>query len=111
MPQPLYHYAEGSRGSELEQSVVRIVVGVALLSYFAYIGGSSPYSSNEFHPDVLTVTALFLGAALSISVCIVFWRGDVPARRIASIVLDVGALSYVFLIGGIHAAPLYFLYQ
>ncbi len=111
MPQPLYQYAEGRRGSELEQSVVRIVVGVALLSYFAYIDGSSPYSSNAFHPDVLTVTALFLGVALSISVCIVFWRGDVPARRIASIVLDVGALSYVFLIGGVHAAPLYFLYQ
>ena len=111
MPQPLYRFAEGPRGSELEQSVVRIVVGVALLSYFAYIGGSSPYASTGFHPDVLTVTTLFLVVALSISVCIVFWRGDVPARRIASIVLDVGALSYVFLIGGSHAAPLYFLYQ
>ncbi|CAM8657796.1 hybrid sensory histidine kinase BarA [Oxalobacteraceae bacterium] len=111
MPQPLYRYVEGPRGSELEQSVVRIVVGVALLSYFAYIGGSSPYSSSESHADVLTVTAIFLGVALSISVCIVLGRGDVPARRIASIVLDVGALSYVFLIGGIHAAPLYFLYQ
>ena len=111
MPQPLYRYAEGPRGSELEQSVVRIVVGVALLSYFAYIGGSSPYSNSGFPPDVLTVTTLFLGIALSISGCIVFWRGDVPARRIAAIVLDVGALSYVFLIGGSHAAPLYFLYQ
>ena len=111
MPQPLYRYTEGPRGSELEQSVVRIVVGVALLSYFTYIGGSSPYSNSGFPPDVLKVTTLFLGAALSISVCIVFWRGDVPARRITSIVLDVGALSYVFLIGGSHAAPLYFLYQ
>jgi two-component system sensor histidine kinase RpfC len=111
MPQPLYRYAEGPRGSELEQSVVRIIVGVALLSYFAYIGGSNPNSSAETHSDVLTVAALFLGAALSISICIVFWRGDVPARRIAAIVLDVGALSYVFLIGGSHAAPLYFLYQ
>jgi two-component system sensor histidine kinase RpfC len=107
----MYRYAEGPRGSELEQSVVRIIVGLALLSYFAYIGGSNPNSSAETHPDVLTVAALFLGAALSISICIVFWRGDVPARRIAAIVLDVGALSYVFLIGGSHAAPLYFLYQ
>jgi two-component system sensor histidine kinase RpfC len=111
MPPSLYRHAEGPRGSELEQSVVRIVVGVALLSYFSYIDESGPYSSGGFHPDVLTVTTLFLGIALSISVCIVFWRGDVPSRRIASIVLDVGALSYVFLIGGVHAAPLYFLYQ
>ena len=88
MPQPLYRYTEGPRGSELEQSVVRIVVGVALLSYFTYIGGSSPYSNSGFPPDVLKVTTLFLGAALSISVCIVFWRGDVPARRITSIVLE-----------------------
>ena len=111
MPQLLYRHAEGPRGSELEQSVVRIIVGVALLSYFAYISESSLHSSAETHPGVLTVAALFLGVALSISACIVFWRGDVPARRIAAIVLDVGALSYVFLIGGSHAAPLYFLYQ
>ena len=111
MLQPLYRYAEGRRDSELEQSVVRIVVGVVLLSYFAYTGSPNAYSDSRFHLDILIVLAVFLGAALSISICILFWRGDVPARRIAAIVLDVGTLSYLFLIGGGHAAPLYFLYQ
>lgn len=35
MLQPLYRYAEGRRDSELEQSIVRIIAGVVLLSYFA----------------------------------------------------------------------------
>jgi len=111
MLQPLYRYAEGPRDSELEQSIVRIVVGVVLLSYFAYIDSSHLYSDIEFHLDILVVIAVFLVIALSISICIVFWRGDVPIRRIAAIVLDAGTLSYLFLIGGSHAAPLYFLYQ
>ncbi len=108
---PLYRYAEGRRDSELEQSIVRIIVGVVLLSYFAYIGESRLHSDIEFHLDALIVIAAFLAAALSISLCIVFWRGDVPIRRVTAIVLDVGTLSYLFLIGGSHAAPLYFLYQ
>ena len=111
MFQPLYRYAEGRRDSELEQSIVRIIVGVVLLSYFSYIGKSRLHSDIEFHLDVLIVIAAFLAVALSISLCIVFWRGNVPIRRITAIVLDVGTLSYLFLIGGSHAAPLYFLYQ
>ena len=111
MLQPLYRYAEGRRDSELEQSIVRIVVGVVLLSYFAYIGKYRQHSDIEFHLDALIVIAAFLAVALSISLCIVFWRGDVPIRRVTAIVLDVGTLSYLFLIGGSHAAPLYFLYQ
>lgn len=108
---PLYRYAEGRRDSELEQSIVRIIVGVVLLSYFAYIGESRLHSDIEFHLDALIVIGAFLAVALSISLCIVFWRGDVPIRRVTAIVLDVGTLSYLFLIGGSHAAPLYFLYQ
>ena len=111
MLQPLYRYAEGRRDSELEQSIVRIIAGVVLLSYFAYIGKSRLHSDIEFHLDALIVIAAFLAAAMSISLCIVFWRGDVPSRRVTAIVLDVGTLSYLFLIGGSHAAPLYFLYQ
>lgn len=108
---PLHRYAENRRDSELEQSVVRIIVGVVLLSYFAYIGESGRHSDIEFHLDALIVIAVFLAVALTISFCIVFWRGNVPVRRIVAIVLDVGTLSYLFLIGGSHAAPLYFLYQ
>ena len=111
MLQPLYRYAEGRRDSELEQSIVRIIVGVVLLSYFAYIGESRRHSDIEFHLDALIVIVAFLAVALSISLCIVLWRGNVPTRRITAIVLDVGTLSYLFLIGGSHAAPLYFLYQ
>jgi two-component system sensor histidine kinase RpfC len=111
MLQPFYRYAEGRRDSELEQSIVRIIVGVILLSYFAYIGESRIHSDIEFHLDALIVIAIFLAIALSISLCIVFWRGDVPVRRVAAIGLDVGTLSYLFYIGGSHAAPLYFLYQ
>jgi two-component system sensor histidine kinase RpfC len=111
MLQPLYRYAEGRRDSELEQSIVRIIVGVVLLSYFAYIGESRRHSDIEFHLDALIVIVAFLAVALSISLCIDLWRGNVPTRRITAIVLDVGTLSYLFLIGGSHAAPLYFLYQ
>ena len=111
MLEPLYRYAEGRRDSELEQSIVRIIVGVVLLSYFAYIDESRLHPEIEFHLDELIVIVAFLAVALSISLCIVLWRGNVPARRIAAIVLDVGTLSYLFLIGGSHAAPLYFLYQ
>ena len=36
--------------------------------------------------------------------------GDGPVRRVCSILLDVGTLTYLLLIGAEHSAPLYFFY-
>ncbi len=107
---PIQGYFHGKRNSELEQAVVRIIIGGLLLSYFRYLGGDRLEPATHLHLDLLLANALFLGLSVLLVVSVLFAPGKSPLRRVAAILLDTGSLTYVFLIGGSHVAPLYFLY-
>ncbi len=103
-------YFAGKRQSEFEQSLIRIVIGSLLLIYFVRIGSSLPERATGLHPDLLQTLAIFLCLSLLISLSVLISPGEHPLRRTAAILLDTGTLTYIFLIGGGHAAPLFFLY-
>ncbi len=108
--EPVQSYFQGKRNSELEQAVVRIVIGGLLLNYFRFLGGEPLEPAPNLHLDLLLANALFLGLSLLIACSVLVAPGKSALRRVASILLDTGSLTYVFLIGGSHVAPLYFLY-
>lgn len=104
----LYH--KGRRNSELEQSVVRILIGAMLMYYFEYISDSIKMATPKLSIDLWLVVAFFLFASVSICVSIMLKPTEVPIRRAFAILLDTGALTLLLTVGGVHAAPLYFLY-
>ena len=108
--EPVQGYFHGKRNSELEQAVVRIIIGGLLLNYFRYLGSDHLEPAPDLHVDLLLANALFLGLSILIAFSVLVAPGKSAARRVAAIVLDTGSLTYVFLIGGSHVAPLYFLY-
>ncbi len=106
----IHAYLAGKRNSELEQSLIRIVIGSLLLYYFTQQGASRPGSVASLHPDLLLAVAIFIGLSLLLTVSVLVAPGEYPLRRTAAILLDTGTLTYIFLIGEGHAAPLFFLY-
>ncbi len=103
-------HREGRSDNELEQSVVRIVLGMLLLSLFGYLTGMKPEGPPGIHLEIVTVLGIFLLASLGIAANILISTGDGTVRRVCAILLDVGTLTYLLLIGAEHSAPLYFFY-
>lgn len=107
---PIQGYSQGKRNNELEQAVVRIVIGSLLLYYFMQVSFGQLDTTPELRLHLLQMAALFVGSAILIALSIAISPGKSVIRRIAAILLDTGSLTYVFLVGGSHVAPLYFLY-
>jgi two-component system sensor histidine kinase RpfC len=110
MLNPLYRYAGGRRDSELEQSVVRTLIGIALAFYFLHHSSFHLHSTLHLSANFKLVIILFLSVAVAISVCVALYPGDVPLRRLIAIFVDVGTLTYLFIQAEDYAAPLYFFY-
>lgn len=110
MLQSLYRYAGGKRDSELEQSVVRIFIGIFLAAYLLHQSELFSNSDLYFSVDFIAVIFTFLAIATGMSIYIALRPGNVPVRRVIAVVLDVGTLTYLFFKVGSYAAPLYFLY-
>lgn len=110
MLQSLYRYAGGKRDSELEQSIVRILIGIFLAAYLLHQSELLSNSDLYFSVDFIFVNITFLLIATGMSVYIALQPGNVPVRRVIAILLDVGTLTYLFFKVGSYAAPLYFLY-
>jgi two-component system sensor histidine kinase RpfC len=110
MLQTLYRYAGGKRDSELEQSVVRILISIGLVAYLLHQSDLYSHSDLYFSTDFILVIMTFLVIATGMSVYIAVRPGNVPVRRVVAILLDVGTLTYLFLRVDSYAAPLYFLY-
>lgn len=108
--QGLVLYHQNRRNSELEQAVVRILIGLLLMYYFEYVNDNIKVSTPQITLDLRLVVAFFLGASLSICASIFLKPGEAPLRRTFAILMDTGALTLVLTVGGVHAAPLYFLY-
>ncbi len=106
----LVRYRKGQRNSELEQSAVRILIGLVLMYYFEYVNDSVKVSTPQLTLDLRLVLAFFLCASVSICISILLKPSEVPVRRALAILMDTGALTLLLMVGGAHAAPLYFLY-
>jgi two-component system sensor histidine kinase RpfC len=89
---------------------VRILIGTVLLYYFEYFNDSLKVSTPQLTIDLRLVLTVFLCASVFICISILIKTGEVPMRRIFAILLDTGALTVLLTVGGVHAAPLYFLY-
>ncbi len=96
--------------NEFEQSLVRIVLGLLLLSLFGYLIGMSPEGPPGIHLEIVVVLGGFLLTSAGIAVHVLLQPGDVIPRRVCAILIDVGTLTYLLLIGAEHSAPLYFFY-
>jgi two-component system sensor histidine kinase RpfC len=106
----LVRYRKEQRNSELEQSAVRILIGTVLMYYFEYFNDSLKLSTPQLTIDLRLVLAFFLCASVAICISILINSSEVPIRRIFAILLDTGVLTILLTVGGVHAAPLYFLY-
>ena len=106
----IVRYREGQRNSELEQSAVRILIGTVLMYYFEYFNDSVKVSMPQLTIDLRLVLSVFLCASVFICISILIKPSEVPIRRIFAILLDTGVLTVLLTAGGVHAAPLYFLY-
>ncbi len=103
-------HRKGRSDNEFEQSVVRIVLGMLLLSLFGYLIGMNPEGPPGIHLEIVAVLGGFLFVSVAIAANVVLQPGDVVGRRVCAILLDVGTLTYLLLIGAEHSAPLYFFY-
>lgn len=106
----LVRYHQSRRNTELEQAVVRILIGLLLMYYFEYVNDTIKVSTPQLSIDLRLVVAFFLCASLSICISILLKPSEVPIRRAFAILMDTGALTLLLTVGGVHAAPLYFLY-
>lgn len=96
--------------NEFEQSVLRIVLGMLLLSLFGYLTGMNPEGPPGIHTEIVFVLGGFLFVSLALTVNVIARPSDGSARRIVAILLDVGTLTYLLMIGAEQSAPLYFFY-
>ena len=64
--QGLVLYHQSRRNSELEQAVVRILIGLLLMYYFEYVNDNIKVSTPQITLDLRLVVAFFLCASLSI---------------------------------------------
>ena len=108
---PIFRYVIGGRDSELEQAGIRVLIGLVVLFYFTKSGFRTLKIDPDFHFDLVCVLAGYVTISALVTVCIFFWPGDKPVRRTFAILLDTGTLTYLFVVGGSHTAPLYFLFQ
>ncbi len=98
-----------SGDNEFEQAIVRVALGLLLIALFGYLNGLGLRPSG-IHTEIVVVLAGFLLVSMGIAANILAKPGNVPARRVCVILLDVGTLTYLLLIGAEHSAPLYFFY-
>ena len=99
------------RDSELEQASIRVFIGLCALVYFSRAPFPASTDSLGIHLDPIYVLMGFVVISAMLSLSVWIWPGDKPSRRIMAIMLDVGTLTYLFIIAESRAAPLFFLYQ
>jgi two-component system sensor histidine kinase RpfC len=89
--------------TEYEQAAIRLVIGAVLFVYFEHIG-----VLEERGPSIAMAT--FLCIAVGIMATIVVWPVKSVARRVFTILVDVGFTSYAVNQGGDLGAPVYVVY-
>lgn len=110
LPKGLKNRLSNRPDSELQQAVIRLIVGSAVLIYLAF--------NQLLNPNVATLDqtpfwwgmALFFIAALGILVGLTLSTGISPLRRLLGMVVDISAISYCLHLAGEAGAPLLAIY-
>ncbi len=103
-------WRKSQRNGEFEQSLNRIAIGLLLFLYFEAVSPGSMAAMPWLDVPLRQLAALYLCLAALLCLSLVFHPQGLPVRRVIAILVDTGTLSVALLIGGVHAAPLYFLY-
>jgi two-component system sensor histidine kinase RpfC len=96
-----------SPGREYEQALIRLIIGISILSYFILMFW-------EKNPDVLVIITLYTLAFLISGIIIFYWIYQNPKkntlRYIISNIIDITSLSYIIHLGEEWSMALYPLY-
>jgi two-component system sensor histidine kinase RpfC len=114
LPQPAWVHSLRARlaarpDTEHEQAIVRVAVGVALFLYLllrVLLADDATVAGNPF----LMAMIAYLVATSAIFAAILISPAPSAARRLLSVVFDVGAVSYFMAQTGVHGAPLFMVY-
>ena len=96
--------------SEHEQAIVRLVVGLVLFFYLlprAHVTAGGALQPNELY---LGVMFTYLAFAAVIVTSILIHPGISPARRLLSVFVDIGTVSFFMAQSGDHGLPLFLVY-
>ncbi len=97
--------------TEPEQAInLRLVIGVLLVLYFSFPWARDSSFEHTFFSLPSLIALGYYGTALLIALAIIIHPRPSPARRIAGIIIDLGALSAVMLLAGEYSIPLFVLY-
>lgn len=99
----------GRDDPEHEQALLRVLIGAALS---IYILSNVNHSSDWFYDSVAAMAGMltFMLASLLVVGCIFAWPQPSPVRRVVANLLDVSTISYMMIVVGDHAAPLFSVY-
>jgi two-component system sensor histidine kinase RpfC len=95
--------------TEHEQAIVRVVVGIALFLYLLLRVLLADDASVAGNPFLLAMIA-YLVSTSAIFAAILISPAPSAARRLLSVVFDVGAVSYFMAQTGVHGSPLFMVY-
>ena len=99
-----------NRSTELEQSLVRILIATGLIIYLLYQTQVSNESKLNLSMHFQWIATVFMIAAITISICIIKWPENSSFRHVVAIFLDMGALTYILIEAEEHASPFYAIY-
>ena len=99
-----------NRSSELEQSIVRILIATALIIYLLYQSQIGDESQLNLSTHFQWVATIFILSAITITLCIIKWPDNSTSRHVVAIFLDMGALTYILIEAEGHASPFYAIY-
>lgn len=97
------------RDLELEQALIRVVLG-GLLSAYVVVQALVSGHLSHVQQGLLTAVSVFLAGAVVLLLSVFEDPGERPWRRYAGIMLDLGATTVGMILGGKLAAPLYGVY-
>jgi two-component system sensor histidine kinase RpfC len=100
---------QGRQDSELEQALIRIVLGLLLVGYLVF-AVLSDGAVDVTERALLVAAGLFIAGAFGIIGWIAWDPLPCPRRRIAGMLVDFGATSAGLYFGGEAATPLYGVY-
>ena len=99
-----------NRSTELEQSLVRILIATGLIIYLVYKNQVTDESQLNLSNHFQWIAIVFMLAAITISLCIIKWPENSIFRHVVAIFLDMGALTYILIEAEEHASPFYAIY-
>ncbi|HID06139.1 MAG TPA: sensor histidine kinase, partial [Armatimonadetes bacterium] len=91
--------------SEREQAVLRIAIALTFLIYLLFAAGTKGNSESLWSNGLWVFLSLFLGGSFLIYMTTFVWPKEYEARRIVSVVYDIGWFSYGLILTGGVGAP------